>query len=32
MLATPFAILFHFDFTGDELTVLARPIVDARAL
>ena len=32
MLATPFAILFHFDFTGDELTVLARPIVDARTL
>ncbi len=28
----PFAVLLEFDFALDELPILARPIVDARAL
>ena len=32
LLLTPFTIFFELDLAGDELPILARPIVDAVAL
>ena len=32
MLTAPFAVLFEFDFLGNELLIFTRPIVRARAL